>query len=311
MSKINNLLVPMICGPTACGKTNLAIELSKKLNVEIVSADSRQVYKYMDIGTAKPSITQRDMCKHHLIDIVEPNELYSAGRFAEDANAVIKNIIDGGNLPVVVGGSGLYIKALTDGLFDAPDVSAELRKGISAELESVGSVVMHEKLKKIDPESADRINPNDWKKICRALELNKVSGLTVSMLHKRNSTKPLWKFFTIYIDVPREKLYKIINNRVDIMVRNGLFEEVEYLVKTKGYDLNLNSMKTVGYKEVIEYLDGLQSKERAIELIKQNTRRYAKRQITWFKKVAIDMVFYNGNDINKIIQNYKKVSDIP
>lgn len=300
-----NLSIPVICGPTASGKTALSLLLSNKLNIEVISADSRQVYKYMDIGTAKPAKQERDICPHHLIDIIKPDQTYSAGNFTVDVERAVSNIIEKRHIPVVVGGSGLYLKALIEGLFEAPEIPINIRRAVTEELKIKGSRTMYKKLLKVDPESAKKIQPADWKKICRALEVKEATGIPISILQKEKAVKPLRKYFIIYMDIPREELYRRINKRVVDMVRNGLLDEVKGLLK-RGYNPDLNSMKTVGYQESIAYLHGKQDKNTAIELIQKNTRHFAKRQVTWFKKTTIDIKVNGQEDISFILENLKK-----
>lgn len=302
--------IPIICGPTASGKTALAIQLAEKVSGEIVSADSRQVYLHMDIGTAKPTRQERAMIPHHLIDIVRPDENYSAGRFAQEAERSIEKILSIGKTPIIVGGSGLYLKALTQGLFVAPIIPLEMRNKIQEQIQSEGSQKMHRRLEEVDPESAKKINTQDAKKISRAIEVWETTGVPISKLQKKEALSPRFQFFTVYLDVQRPDLYARINDRVIQMVRGGLFEETEKLLSL-GFNPDLNSMRAVGYKESILFLQGKKSKEETIEEIQKNTRHYAKRQVTWFKKTPIDFSFICGIDsIDKILEKWEKNSSL-
>jgi tRNA dimethylallyltransferase len=272
--------VIIIVGPTCSGKTTLAILLAEKLNTEIISADSRQIYKYLDIGTAKPDREQLDKIKHHFISILEPGETYNVSRFEIDAIEVIQNLLGKSKIPIVVGGSGLYIKALIDGIFDA-DTNEELRNNYLEQRRIYGNECLYEELKNVDPESAAKMLPQNWKRVMRALEVFKLTGTAIGAHHreqKKNQNK--FNFVQFGLRWNRQELYKNIENRVDEMIAAGLVNETELLLEK--YNRNLNSLNTVGYKEIIAYLDNQITLDRAVELIKRNTRRYAKRQLTWF-----------------------------
>ncbi|CUS77660.1 tRNA dimethylallyltransferase [Candidatus Kryptonium thompsonii] len=272
-----------IVGPTASGKTKLSIIVAEKINGEIISADSRQIYKYMDIGTAKPSKEERERIRHHFVDELNPNEEFNAGIFGEKGREIIEDIFSSGKVPIVVGGSGLYIRALIDGFFEGPGADWELREILYNKAKKLGVDVLYEELKKVDPESAQKIHPNNLKRVIRALEIYYLTGKPISKLQKE--VKPKINFTTVQIGLKwdRKKLYKRIEERVDWMINNGLIEEVKHL-RELGYDKNLNSLQTVGYKEVFDYLDGLITYDQMVYLIKRNSRRYAKRQFTWFRQ---------------------------
>ena len=276
--------VVVICGPTASGKTSLSIELAKRINGEIISSDSMQIYKNMDIGTAKPTVNEMQGIKHYLLDFVEPNQRYSVAEFKNDAEKAIDEILAKGKTPIVVGGTGLYIDSLIYGIeYPSFELDEEYRKELEELVNKQGLEKLYEKAKEIDPQAMEKISPNDQKRILRVLEIYHATGKTKTEQEKesrKNGVKYDYKVFAINMD--REKLYERINKRVDIMIEKGLIAEVENLLKK--YDKFPTAMQGLGYKEVVEYLQGKTTKEEMIEKIKQESRRYAKRQITWFKK---------------------------
>lgn len=277
--------VIVIGGPTASGKTSLSIELAKKINGEIISSDSMQIYKDMTIGTAKPTVEEMDGIPHHLLDFVSPDERYSVADFKRDAESAIEEILSKKKNPIVVGGTGLYIDSLVYGI-EYPDIELddEYRKKLMQEADTgEGLINLYNKAKKIDPEAIQKISPNDKKRITRILEVYNATGKTKTELEKisrMNGVKYDYKVFAINMD--REKLYDRINLRVDIMLEQGLIDEVENLVKK--YSNFPTAMQGLGYKEVVEFLNKKISKEEMIDKIKQESRRYAKRQLTWFRK---------------------------
>lgn len=275
----------ILVGPTAIGKTSLSVELAKKLNGEIISADSMQIYKGMDIGTAKITKEEEKGVKHYLINEVFPDVEFSVSDFQDKANEYIDGILNNNKLPMIVGGTGLYINSLIYDLNFSVSVSNwELRNEYTALAEEHGNQYIHDKLRLVDPVSADRIHVNDVKRVTRALEVYHETGKAMAEYYK-DFRKPNDKFDIVMIGLKmdREKLYERINKRVDIMIEQGLIDEVKGLLD-KGYDENLTSMQAIGYKEVIDYLKGKCPLEDTIEIIKQGSRRYAKRQITWFRK---------------------------
>ena len=275
LSKKNKVIA--IVGPTASGKTNYAVQLAKKLNGEIVSADSRLVYKGFDIGTAKPTHDEMKGIKHHLIDIIEPVEDYSAGLYVNDATTVIEDIISRGKIPIVTGGTGLYFRVLLEG-FDLPKVEPDYN--LRNELKLLSNEDLHQMLFDLDSDAAKIIDKNDKKKLIRALEIVKIMGKPLAQSQgKKNSEYDVeW----IGMNYPREILYDRINKRVDLMVEKGLFKETENLIKKYG-PIN-NIIDTIGYREIYSYFNNEIDVEEAVNLLKQNTRRYAKRQLTWFRK---------------------------
>ncbi len=280
--------VRVIVGPTGVGKSAYALRLASKIGGEIVSADSMQVYKYMDIGTAKPTLEERKIVPHHLIDIVYPDEEYNVYKFRMDALRAIREIFERGKEPIVVGGSGLYVEALIRGIFDGPSRDERLRKELINEESCKGKGYLWEKLNEVDPVSARRIHPNDTKRIIRALEVYIKSGRRLTDFLTQ-STSSEYNYDIEYLYMDRSALYERIDRRVEQMIKQGLIEEVKMLM-AKGYDETLQSMKAIGYKEVIAYLKGVYDKDEMIRVLKRNTRRFAKRQICWFKRYTLRKV---------------------
>ncbi len=275
--------VIVIVGPTCSGKSKLGIDLAKKLNGEIISADSRQFYKYLNIGTAKPSLKELQKIKHHLIDFLDPAQDYNVNKFENDSIKIIEELHRKNIQPIVIGGSGLYLKALIDGIFDEVDTDEKIREELLEKRKKYGNEYLYNELKKIDPESASKMLPQNWKRVIRAIEVFKLTGKPIWMHQKNHKRNIDINFLQFGLNWDREILYKRIEDRVDAMIENGLVDEVKNILKL-GYNKNLNALNTVGYKEIISYLNEEISLERAIELIKRNTRRYAKRQMTWFNK---------------------------
>ena len=277
--------VIVIAGPTASGKTGLSVEVAKQLNTEIVSADSMQIYRDMNVGTAK--VTQEEMqgIVHHMIDIVSPFENYNVSQYVEDAKTCVESIIAKGKIPVIAGGTGLYINSLVYGYDLAPIPSDDaVRAELTAMYEEKGGEYLLAELQKIDPKTAQRLHPNNGRRLIRALEVYRISGTTISQQEERtkNAPKPYdVKFFVL--DTARDLLYNRINERVDKMLENGLIEEVKELLR-QGVPKTNTAMQAIGYKEMVEYLDGYLTLEEAVDKIKQESRRYAKRQLTWFRR---------------------------
>jgi len=290
-----------IIGPTAAGKTEVSLEIAKKICGEIISADSRQIYKYLDIGTAKPTVKERREINFHLIDFVDPDGNYSCGQFRRDAEAKIEEIIKRKNMPIICGGTGLYIKALFNPLHDLPQSDKRLKESLAQLLQKHGIDYLYKKLLTIDPQWAKRIMPNDKQRILRGLEVYKITGKPISQLIKRKNMKAKYQPYYIGLNLPREELYQRIDQRFDLMVKKGLVEEVESLLR-RGFDSNSSALRTIGYLEIIEYLKGRLTLDDARTKAKQRTRNFAKRQITWFSKIP-DLVWFDPekSDLAKII----------
>lgn len=276
-------IIIVIVGPTCSGKTKVGITLAQKLNGEIISADSRQVYKYLTIGTAKPTEDELTKVKHHFVDFLEPDCDYNVSRFETEALDKIESMLSENKIPIVVGGSGLYVKALIDGLFNTVDVDEEFREELNFKREKFGNEFIYEELKKNDPVSAQKMLPQNWKRVMRALEVHHITGEPISKFQEEYKREKKYNFVQFGLNWERSLLYKNIEARVDKMIEDGLVKEVQQIL-AKGFSKNINALNTVGYKEIISFLDNEITLDRAVELIKRNTRRYAKRQLTWFRK---------------------------
>ena len=299
--------VIVIAGPTASGKTSLSIELAKKINGEIVSADSMQIYKDMNIGSAKPTPEEMQGIKHYMIDVVSPDERFSVAEYKKHAEKAIKEIIENGKTPIIVGGTGLYINSLIYGIeYNEVPLNEEYRN----ELENIATMPgglnqLYKKACQIDKLAMEKISPNDKKRIIRVLEIYNATGKTKTELEIKSRQKEIQYDYRVFaINMERNILYERINKRVDIMLENGLIEEVKKIVEK--YSKYPTAMQALGYKEVVEYFDKKITKEEMIEKIKQETRRYAKRQLTWFRKNK-DIIWLNGlddmqNNINIILE---------
>lgn len=304
----NKPKVIVICGPTASGKTGLSIELAKKINGEIVSCDSMQIYKDMTIGTAKPTKEEMQGIKHYLIDFVSPDTRYSVADFKRDAEQAINEIIGKGKVPIVVGGTGLYADTLVYNIkYPEIEIDLEYRKQLEEMIEKEGLESAYQKAKEIDEQAASKISSNDKKRIMRILEIYHQTGKTKTQLEAESRLEePPYQYMFYAIGMDREKLYERINLRVDIMIEQGLIEEVEELLKK--YKEFPTAMQGLGYKEVVEYLQGNMAKEEMIETLKMETRRYAKRQLTWFRKNKeikwIDGLLPKEENIQMILEDY-------
>ena len=275
--------VIIIVGPTCSGKTILGIKLAELLDTEIISADSRQFYKKLNIGTAKPSTNELLKVKHHFIDTLDPDDEYNVSIYSEEAEKIMQGLLSENKIPIVVGGSGLYIKSLIDGIVETADKDEEYRDKLFNLISTEGIEKLYEMLQKVDPESASKMLPQNWKRVMRALEVIHITGKPIWEHHKQQKKKNKYKFYQYGLNWKREMLYENIDKRVNQMISKGLVEEVEKLLD-EGYSDKLNSLNTVGYKEIISFLKNEITMDRAIEMIKRNTRRYAKRQLTWFRK---------------------------
>lgn len=273
--------VVFIVGPTAAGKTGLSIKLAKEINGEIISADSMQAYRGMDIVSQKPTKREQRKAKHHLISFLNPRKEYSAARFSKTARKIIKDILKRGKTPIVTGGSGLYIRALLDGIFPSKRKSEAVRKRLRGIAQREGALFLHNRLKKIDPASARKIHPNDLKRVIRALEICELEKKTKTELKKETrGIKDKYDTAIFGLTMEKGRLYERINKRVDLMFRKGLVREVKRLLRRK---LSITSRQALGIKEIEGYLNGAYDLQRAKEMLKRSTRRFAKRQLTWFR----------------------------
>jgi len=293
----------VLVGPTAIGKTALSFQLADRFDCEIISMDSMQVYRYMDIGTAKPTKEERKQFPHHLLDIVDPDEQYNAARFVDDCLSVIGQISARGKIPLVTGGTGLYLSSLLNGLFDIVQVSDEVRVRLKQRFCRPGAPDPYEELCRIDPMSAARIHKNDRQRVLRGLEIYHSTGIPWSdylkKQQKKESSASFSRLFAVYLNCPRDILYKRIDRRTDSMLAQGFVEEVEGL-RHMGYGPELTSMQSIGYRHVNQFLDGNWDREMMKSLLARDTRRYAKRQMTWFRRID-RLRPYGRDDQNKII----------
>ncbi|MBU1170412.1 MAG: tRNA (adenosine(37)-N6)-dimethylallyltransferase MiaA [Proteobacteria bacterium] len=275
--------IVVVCGPTGIGKTSTAIGLSKALGGRIISADSMQIYRYMNIGTAKPTAEEQEQVPHDMVDIVDPDEPYDAARFSKQADIRIRSLWEQGLVPVVAGGTGLYIKALVSGLFRAHPADKAIIARLEKECFENGSPALHGQLAALDPHAAGRIHPNDAFRIIRALEIFETTGRPISECHEAHgfSDQP-YRVLKLGLCMDRELLYERINMRVDLMLEQGLLVEVESLLE-RGYSPLLKSMGSLGYRHMIQYIQGHVTFEEAVRTLKRDSRRYAKRQMTWFR----------------------------
>ncbi len=301
----------ILSGPTGIGKTEISLKLAKILDGEIISADSMQIYKGMNIGSAKIQQEEMDGIKHHLIDVVSPNEEFSAQKFKSLAEKAIADITSRGKYPILVGGTGLYISSLIFNYgFTGTYKDIDYRKHLEALAIEKGKVFVHELLKEIDIDSYQKLYPNDLKRVIRALEVHKLTGKTIGKLNENQDIYNIPYNINYYVlNMNREALYERINKRVDTMLEKGLIAEVVNL-KEKGYNSNMQAMKGIGYKEVLYYLDKKISLDEAIDMIKQGSRNYAKRQLTWLRKDSrikwLDKDKMNDEEIvNYIIKDIK------
>lgn len=296
-------------GPTCVGKTQLSLKLADILKGEIVSFDSRQIYRYMDIGTAKPTKEERDRIPHHLIDLISPDERFTAADYGKKARQIIGQIAGRNKQPIAVGGSGLYLRALTQGFFEGPRADERIRRKLEKEAQEFGEPRLFERLREIDPEAAERIHPNDLVRIVRALEVYELTGKPISLLQREGDYEPFpMRFVRIGLNIERRELYQRIDRRVEEMISAGLVDEVKML-KQKGFSPKLKALKTVGYQELFAYLEGEVDLSRAIENIKLNTRHYAKRQLTWFRQEQ-EIIWLDAEDgglIQKTLDHFNKI----
>lgn len=297
---MNTKTLLVIVGPTAIGKTSLSILLANALNTEIISADSRQFYEEMAIGTAKPTKDELDQAQHHFVDFLSIRESYNAGDFEKDAIVKIESLFESKNEVILVGGSGMYVKAVCEGLDNFPS-SPEVRKQLNQKLEKEGIEILQDQLRKLDKRHYENMDINNPQRLIRALEVCILSEQPYSELRLETKAERSFNIIKIGLKTDREILYKRINQRVDLMVAQGLFDEVKALYPYR----NENALITVGYREIFEFLDNKITKEEAIELIKRNTRRFAKRQMTWFNKDK-EIKWFEYTDTQEIIDFIKQ-----
>ena len=309
MSAVKTKIIAVV-GPTASGKTSLSVELAKKFNGEVVSCDSMQVYREMNIGTAKPSEAEMDGVKHHMIDFADPKTIYTCADYVRDAKKAIAEIVSNGKVPIICGGTGLYLDSLLRGSsFEETETDFEYRKELEELAEKMGNEYIHNMLAAVDPESADAIHYNNLKRVIRALEIYKCCGISKSELDRRSKLYDSeYEALTIGLRFTnRELLYERINRRVDIMLEMGLEDEIKRLVEMGVFESNGTAKQAIGYKELLGYINGHMSYESAVEQLKMATRRYAKRQMTWFSAHGdvnwIEVEEYNFKNIFNIASN--------
>jgi len=301
----------VIAGPTAVGKTKIAIETAKRLNGEIISADSMQIYKKMDIGTAKPTVEEMGGIPHHLLSIVEIGEKFSVVDFQKMAFDCIEDILSRGKVPIVCGGTGLYINGLVEEIdYGEVTSSEELREELEKVAQEKGNEYLYEELKSVDKDAAEKIKLNDTKRLIRALEVYRMTGTTITEFQRRSKEKEKkYDYIVVGLSMDREKLYERINLRVDEMMKCGLLEEAKDVLAEMGANDKLTSFQAIGYKEFLPFFNGECTLEEVAEMIKQESRRYAKRQITWFKRTPglrwVD-VYEDAPAVDKIVEYYEK-----
>lgn len=305
-------MIPLIVieGPTASGKSEVAIQLAESFQTEIISADSRQIYRQMDIGTAKPSLEERERVTHHLIDIIDPDQEYNAGNFSSSASEIITNLHISGKIPVVCGGTGFYIKALLEGLFAVPEIPKEIREELETLEKEKGKEYLYQMLLKVDPQSAEKIHSNDCYRIKRALEVWIVTGRGIRELWKEQAKDQVYKPFRLMVSEERAPLYERINLRMERMIKEGLIEEIRILLAR--YSEDVPGLKSVGYREFIPFLKRGIPFLNCLEEAKQATRNYAKRQFTWYRKVSFDRVIeskeFKASEIKDLIKKSLDIS---
>lgn len=293
----------IVCGPTASGKSHLAVRLAQVLDAEIVNADSMQIYRGMDVGTAKPSVDQQGGIRHHLIDIIDPDEQFSAADYSAAADEVIRDIQRRGKRVVVVGGTGLYIRALVHGLVDSPSGEGALRQSLQEEAVRLGNHAMLAKLRLVDPELAATLHPNNLVRIIRALEVHRLTGIPLSLYQKQHAfAQRRYNALQVGISVERKVLYQRIDERVEQMLSCGLVAEVKTLANA-GFSRDDKALRSIGYKEIAACLHGEVSLEEAVRLIKRDTRHYAKRQLTWFNADPDILWFEYPEKFGTIVQH--------
>ncbi len=299
----------VLVGPTAVGKTKLSLQLAKHVNAEIISGDSMQVYRKMDIGTAKLPASEQEGIVHHMMDIHEPDEPFSVAEFQERCSVLIEEICDRGSIPFIVGGTGLYVESVCYGFEFSEEGSDEAFRSEMAEYASKhGNEALHAKLNEVDPESAARLHPNDVRRIIRALEIYHLTGSKMSDQLAGQKREPKYDLFMIGLTMDRQLLYKRIEDRIDLMLEEGLVQEVQHLLDL-GYTRQMTSMQGLGYKEIAAYLEGEMSYEAAVSLLKRDTRRFAKRQLSWFRHMK-DIQWLDVTDSSKYEQQLLEICEL-
>ncbi|MCB0503240.1 MAG: tRNA (adenosine(37)-N6)-dimethylallyltransferase MiaA [Bacteroidetes bacterium] len=296
MSITNKTLI-IVCGPTAVGKTKVALQLAQHFKTDIISVDSRQIYKELSIGTAKPDIEELALIQHHFINHISIHDDFSAGQYEVEVIALLGQLFEQNDVVIAAGGTGLYIKAITDGFDDIPAVNSSVRAQIINEYEQFGLAHLQREVKIADPEAYEKMDTENPQRLMRVLEVNRGSGQKVSSLQKHQKKDRNFRVIKIGINLPREMLYEQINGRVDLMMENGLLEEAKQFFDFR----HLNALQTVGYNELYQYLNKEISLEEAIDLIKRNSRRYAKRQLTWLRKQE-DIQWFAPQEGSRIIE---------
>ena len=294
----------VIVGPTAVGKTALCVNLAKSLNTEIISADSRQFYREMSIGTAKPTTDEMGGVVHHFIDNLSIEVSYDIGRYEKDALVVINEIFKNRNVAILTGGSGMYVDAVCKGIDDMPEVAKEIRTNLNQTHEKEGLTLLLDKLKMVDPVYYQVVDQNNPQRVIRALEVYESTGKSYSSFRKSTTKTRPFKIIKIGLHRDRDELYARIEERMDAMIEQGLFDEAKSLYHFR----SKNALQTVGYKEVFEYIDGIYDKMEAVRLLKRNSRRYAKRQMTWFRKDD-QIKWFHPEDNGAIIRYLKDLID--
>ena len=291
-------MIPLIVieGPTASGKTALAIELARRLDTEIISADSRQVYRHMDIGTAKPSSSELEAVPHHLISIIEPSQSYNVGLFCEDAGKLVELLHSQGRIPIVCGGTGMYVAGLLKGIFPQPEIPAQIRHDIRQRMAAEGTERLYGELREADPEFAEKISPNDRQRIQRGLEIWAATGISISEHWRRQEREQIYVAYRILLDPPRKELYARINRRMEQMLAAGLADEIKRLLEL-GYDEHSPGLSSLGYREFLPWLRNSASLQECTSLAAQHSRNYAKRQYTWYRKHKFDLTL-GSSEIN-------------
>ncbi len=281
----NNAKIIVICGPTGVGKTRFAIRLAQSFNGEIVGADSMQIYRHMDIGTAKPTSSEKAAVPHHLVDIIDPDQAFDAAGYAHQAMDCVSRLVRMQKVPFVVGGTGLYIKSLIYGLAEAAPSDTQVRQGLLKRLEKNGTAALHQRLAQADPDTAGRIHPNDSYRIIRALEVLEITGRSITAHHQAHGfVRPRYDALQIGLTLDRPMLYDRINRRVDAMLAEGFVSEVQSLLD-QGFAPDLKAMQSLGYRHIVDYIQGRMQWDEAVRTMKRDHRRYAKRQMTWFQAV--------------------------